>query len=72
MPAANSVTDQSGLAPQALRPTVKGYETKQLALTTTAILKIGAEARSSTKNEAVENTLKDGVAHKAFASRQAR
>ena len=46
MPAANSVAGQSGLAPQALRPTVKGYEAKQPALTKTAILKIGAEARS--------------------------
>jgi len=38
---AKSVAGQSGLAPQALRPTVKGYETKQPAFTKTAILKQG-------------------------------
>ena len=39
MPAADSVTGQSGLAPQALRPTVKGYEAKQPAFTKTTIRK---------------------------------
>ena len=72
VPAANSVAGQSGLAPQALRPTVKGYEAKQPVLTKAAILETGAQNRCLTKNEAAENSLKDGVAHKAFALHQVR
>ncbi len=39
MAAANNLAGQSGLAPQALRPTVKDYEAEQPVLTKTPFLK---------------------------------